>query len=215
MGGGHHATTQIRLLVDGKVVCATSGKDNEQLLPATWDVGAFQGQKAHIEIVDEQKGGWGHINVDQIEFTDMPGNRAVMQVLEELLPARFSRVRPAGDAGGGSKAVEFENLVLLPDAAQSKASDGTTLLTRPVGKGKVVLAAGPVLEPATRDSATSGSLPTRSSASWWARLTPGPAGNQHPKAPGFGTLALAALKGEMTVLPGCQGVGRGVEGICR
>ena len=31
---------------------------------------------------------------------------------------------------------------------QSKASDGTTLLTRPVGKGKVVVAAGPVLEPA-------------------------------------------------------------------
>ena len=70
-----------------------------------WDVGAFQGQTAHIEIVDEQKGGWGHINVDQIEFTDMPGNRAVMQLLEELLPARFSGVRPAGDAAGGGKAV--------------------------------------------------------------------------------------------------------------
>ena len=59
VGGGHHATTQIRLLVDGKVVCATSGKDIEQLQPATWDVGAFQGQKAHIEIVDEQQGRLG------------------------------------------------------------------------------------------------------------------------------------------------------------
>ena len=85
--------------------------------------------------------------MDQIEFTDMAGNRAMMQVLEELLPARFTRIRPAGDTGGG-KAVEFENLVLLPGAAQSKASDGTTLLTRAVGKGKVVVAAGPVLEPA-------------------------------------------------------------------
>ena len=31
VGGGHHATTQIRLVVDGKVVRATSGKDSEQL----------------------------------------------------------------------------------------------------------------------------------------------------------------------------------------
>src|ERR1035441_4597164 len=104
VGGGHHAKTQIRLVLDGKVVRATSGKDSEQLLPALWDVGVFQGQTAHIEIVDEQQGGWGHINVDQIEFSDMPGNRVVMELLEELLPARFSGVHTAGDAEGGQKA---------------------------------------------------------------------------------------------------------------
>ena len=204
VGGGHHATTQIRLLVDGKVVCATSGKDVEQLLPATWDVGSYQGQKAHIEIVDEQKDGWGHINVDQIEFTDMPGNRAVMQVLEELLPARFSRVRPASDTGGSSKAVEFENLVLLPDAAQSKATDGTALLTRPVGKGKVVLAAGPVLDPAA-----AGFSHQRQRAYAFVCALVGAAytslgENQHPKAPGFGTLALAALAHDVSVLPAAR-----------
>ncbi len=118
VGGGHYARTQIRLLVNGKVVRATSGKDNERLQPATWEVGDLQGQTAHIEIVDEQKGGWGHVNVDQIEFTDMPGNRAVMQLLEELLPARFSGVRPAHDATDGGKAVEFENLVLQPGATR-------------------------------------------------------------------------------------------------
>ncbi len=101
---GNYAKTQIRLVLDGKVVRATSGKDNEQLQPATWDVGSFQGKTAHIEIVDDQQGGWGHINVDQIEFTDMPGNRAVMQALEELLPARFSGVRAAGYHGWGQEA---------------------------------------------------------------------------------------------------------------
>ena len=183
---------------------ATSGKDNEQLQPATWDVGAFQGQKAHIEIVDEQKGGWGHINVDQIEFTDMPGNRAVMQVLEELLPARFSRVRPAGDASGSGKAVEFENLVLLPDAAQSKASDGTTLLTRPVGKGKVVVAAGPVLDPAAARFSHQRQLAYAFICELVGATYTGPGGNQHPKAPGFGTLALAALAHDITVLPAAR-----------
>ena len=101
VGGGPHANTQIRLVVGGKVVRATSGKADEKLEPAMWDVHEFEGQMAHIEIVDEQKGGWGHINVDQIEFTDMPRNRAVMQLLEELLPRvsdtfwrRHQRKRP-------------------------------------------------------------------------------------------------------------------------
>jgi uncharacterized protein (DUF608 family) len=200
VGGGHHANTQIRLLVDGKVVCATSGKDNERLLPATWDVGAFQGQTAHIEIVDEQQGGWGHINVDQIEFTDLPGNKAVMQVLEELLPARFSRIRPAGDTGS-AKGVEFENLVLLPDASESKASNGTTLLARPVGKGKVVLAAGPVLEPAAAGFSHQRQPAYAFVCALVGATCTGPSGNQHPKAPGFGTLALATLARDLTVLP--------------
>src|ERR1039458_7647874 len=137
VGGGHHAKTQIRLVLDGKVVRATSGKDNEQLLPAMWDVGVFQGQTTHIEIVDEQQGGWGHINVDQIEFSDMPGNRAVMQVLEELLPARFSAILVKGDEREGTRDVRYENLVLNAGASQLVAPDGNTLLWGPVGKGMV------------------------------------------------------------------------------
>jgi uncharacterized protein (DUF608 family) len=201
VGGGHYANTQIRLLVDRKVVRATSGKDNEQLLPAVWEVGGWQGRTAHIEIVDEQKGGWGHINVDQIEFTDTLGNQGVMEVLEELLPARFSGVRTADGAAGDSRMVELEGLVLLPGARQAKASDGTTWLTRPVGKGKVVLALGPVLEPAQ-----AGFSPYRQRA--YALVCglvgvsyTGSGGVQHPKAPGFGTLTLAALGQDITVLP--------------
>jgi uncharacterized protein (DUF608 family) len=201
VGGGHYANTQIRLVLDGKVVRATSGTDSEQLQPATWDVGAFQGQTAHIEIVDEQQGGWGHINADQIEFSDLPGNRALMQSLEELLPAHFSGIRPAGDLASGTKAVEFDNLVLQPGATRSRASNGTQLLTRAVAKGKVVVAAGAVLEPAL-----SGFSHHRQAAYAFicglvgASYT-GSGGFQHPKAPGFGTLALAALVGEITVLP--------------
>ena len=38
VGGGQPQDTQIRLLVDGKAVRAASGKDNERLEPALWDV---------------------------------------------------------------------------------------------------------------------------------------------------------------------------------
>ncbi|MGD0261267.1 MAG: GH116 family glycosyl hydrolase [Verrucomicrobiota bacterium] len=200
VGGGHHANTQIRLVLDGKVARATSGKDDEKLEPAMWDVHEFEGQTAHIEIVDEQQGGWGHINVDQIEFSDMPGNRALVELLEGLLPARFSGIRAAGDAGGGRKAVRFENLVLQPGATRSKAPDGTTLLARPVGKGKMVVAAGAVLEP-TRAGISHQRQPayTFVCALVGASYT-GSGGRQHPKAPGFGTLALTALAGEVTIL---------------
>jgi uncharacterized protein (DUF608 family) len=201
VGGGHHANTQIRLVLDGKVVRATSGKDNEQLLPAMWDVGGFQGQTAHIEIVDEQQGGWGHINVDQIEFSDMPGNRAVMQVLEELLPARFSAIRAADGTDGGKKAVQFEGLVLQPGAARSKSPDGTNLLMRAIGKGKVVVAAGAVLEPAHAGLSHHRQPAYAFVCGLVGASYAGSGGLQHPKAPGFGTLALAALAHETTVLP--------------
>src|ERR1017187_4643006 len=113
-----------------------------------WDVGGFQGQTAHIEIVDEQKGGWGHINVDQIEFSDMPGNRALMQVLEELLPGRFSAIRAEGDERAGTREVRYENLVLQPGAVQSGAPDGNTFLVGHLGKGTVLVQPGVTLEPA-------------------------------------------------------------------
>ncbi|HOX56154.1 MAG TPA: GH116 family glycosyl hydrolase [Candidatus Paceibacterota bacterium] len=200
VGGGRHANTQMRLVVDGNVVRATSGKDNEQLLPAMWFVGEWRGQSAHIEIVDEQMGGWGHINVDRIEFSDMPATRELMQLLEELLPARFSSLRPADGEAGNGGAVEFEGLVPQPGATESKASDGTRLLMRTVGKGKVVIAAGAVLEPARAGwSQYRQSAYTLVCGLVGASYTGG-GGFQHPKAPGFGTLALAALGDEVTVL---------------
>ena len=198
VGGGRRASTQVRLLVAGKVVRAASGKDDERLEPALWDVSAFEGQTAHLEIVDEQQGGWGHINVDQIEFSDTPGNREVMVLLEELLPARFSAVHPVNDQGGAPGMLRFENLVLQAGAT-SLASGSLTLFTRPLGKGNVVLAAGPVLEPGQaglshQRQRAYGFLCGLVGAKYTATH------GQHPKAPGFGTLALAALQGEVTML---------------
>jgi uncharacterized protein (DUF608 family) len=73
IGGGNHAgRTCINLMVDGKVVLAAVGKDNEKLTWHNWDVRPYQGKQATIEIVDAESGPWGHINVDQIELCDAP-----------------------------------------------------------------------------------------------------------------------------------------------
>ena len=64
-------------MVDGKVVRTATGQENEHLDWASWDVRDLQGRQAHIEIVDTAKGGWGHINADNIVFSDTPPACAV------------------------------------------------------------------------------------------------------------------------------------------
>jgi len=70
IGGGNAPGVQcINLKVGGQVVRTATGKDSEQLLPASWDVTALIGQTAVIEIADLSTNGWGHILIDQITFT--------------------------------------------------------------------------------------------------------------------------------------------------
>jgi sucrose-6-phosphate hydrolase SacC (GH32 family) len=67
VGGGRHTNeTCVNLLVDGQVARSTSGADGERLEWATWDVAAFRGRTARIQIKDSHTGGWGHINVDHL-----------------------------------------------------------------------------------------------------------------------------------------------------
>ena len=81
--GPHGERTEIRLLVDGNIVRRASGRAEEKLLWTSWDVRELEGKTARIEIVDEALGGWGHINVDQIVFTDRP------RTMEHLPPEAY------------------------------------------------------------------------------------------------------------------------------
>ncbi|HEY3897357.1 MAG TPA: glycoside hydrolase family 32 protein [Chthoniobacter sp.] len=81
-GGGWPGETCMNLLVDGKTVRTATGPNtqpggSEHLAPAAWDVGEFAGRGVVIQIVDERKGGWGHINVDHIVQTDDRGSAAL------------------------------------------------------------------------------------------------------------------------------------------
>jgi fructan beta-fructosidase len=74
-GGRHPGKTCIDLLVEGNLVRTASGPNgtpggSERLEWESWDVGELAGTKARIRIVDQQKGGWGHINIDQIVQSD-------------------------------------------------------------------------------------------------------------------------------------------------
>jgi len=69
-GGSYQGRTCLNLLIDGKVARTAAGFCREALESTFWDVGKFAGKAARIEIVDDARGGWGHILVDQIVQTD-------------------------------------------------------------------------------------------------------------------------------------------------
>ena len=74
-GGGWEGKTCMNLVIDGKVVRTATGPNtkpggSEHLDPSGWDVAEFAGKAAHLVVVDDATGGWGHINVDQIVQTD-------------------------------------------------------------------------------------------------------------------------------------------------
>jgi len=105
-GGAHDGTTCVNLIVDGNVVRTATGRNRERLEPQNWDVKDLIGREARIEIVDAETGGWGHINVDQIEFRDSPivrdpGALAAWSDYGSLCLAVVSE--PGRDRAGGAK----------------------------------------------------------------------------------------------------------------
>jgi sucrose-6-phosphate hydrolase SacC (GH32 family) len=76
IGGGAHKETRMDLWVDGKVVRTISGADDERLAWRSWNVREFVGKQAKLQIVDDHKGGWGHISVDQLMLADAPARPA-------------------------------------------------------------------------------------------------------------------------------------------
>jgi fructan beta-fructosidase len=69
--GNHPGLTCINLVVDGAVVRTETGANNEILKWKGWNVADLKGKTAKIQIVDSYTASWGHINIDQITFSDI------------------------------------------------------------------------------------------------------------------------------------------------
>lgn len=82
-GGNIPGQTCLNVVVDGAVVGSMVGDDSEPLRLRYVDLIRYQGRTAHIEIVDAATGGWGHINVDDITFTDAPASRPPIDKLAD------------------------------------------------------------------------------------------------------------------------------------
>ena len=111
------------MIVGGKVVRASTGRNDERLLPEPWDVREFAGKKAHIEIVDEEKGPWGHINIDQIEFSDVAMSAVDVEAAERTSAGSIQRDPPEPTNKQG---LLFDDLQLEPEPSERRLPAGST-----------------------------------------------------------------------------------------
>ncbi len=69
-GGNYPGKTAAQLVIDGKIEFESTGKNSLRFAKEQWDVTKFKGRKGKIRIVDQEKGRWGIIAVDEFTFND-------------------------------------------------------------------------------------------------------------------------------------------------
>ncbi|MBV6491467.1 MAG: hypothetical protein CNCCGFBP_02067 [Fimbriimonadaceae bacterium] len=71
VGGGSGSNVYVAL-VDGKgkELEVARGQNSERMREVVWDVAKHLGKKLRLLIVDEETGGWGHINVGRVRCAD-------------------------------------------------------------------------------------------------------------------------------------------------
>lgn len=67
-GGCDMNTVRVELVVNGNVIMRETGKCTETMRRIRWNVSRLIGQNAQIRIIDNSRGGWGHINFDDLRF---------------------------------------------------------------------------------------------------------------------------------------------------
>ena len=125
--GGFHGETCLNLLIDGKTVRTATGPNTkpggtEHLESQYWQVAAFAGKKARLQIVDRATGGWGHINVDQIVLTDQEPPHTLHNATREItaekrllnFPVKTGAPKRKIDVSADGKVVRFFEIELAP-----------------------------------------------------------------------------------------------------
>ena len=138
MGGGSHpGRTCLNLVVDGKVARTATGVDSNRMAPQSLDILEFQGKTGVIEIVDDEKGDWGHVCVGRTTFSDTPapgapalqelGSHGTMGLALLGLPADDAA---ASETGAGDEAVTSLDGLLVGALSRSlhlKAGESTAV----------------------------------------------------------------------------------------
>ncbi|MDF7809409.1 GH116 family glycosyl-hydrolase [Pontiellaceae bacterium B12219] len=67
IGGGKHANTYVALCSEDGQVLKAAGQNNQTMQSVVWNAPELVGKKAFLVVVDENKGGWGHITLDDFQ----------------------------------------------------------------------------------------------------------------------------------------------------
>ncbi|WP_395244629.1 GH32 C-terminal domain-containing protein [Agromyces sp. MMS24-K17] len=71
--------TSVRLVVENEVARTATGADSETLDWRSWNLSDLQGKTAHIEVVDNNTGGWGHILADQFSLSTVAAKSTIQR----------------------------------------------------------------------------------------------------------------------------------------
>ena len=106
IGGGHYkGATCLNLVVDGKVVRSSTGKDNNRMALQSFNVRDLKGKQAVIEIVDAQAGAWGNVGVGRIVFTDREFVEGPFEELPDYGTMGLALLGVPAEVSSGEKAV--------------------------------------------------------------------------------------------------------------
>lgn len=116
-GGAHEGRTCVNLLVDGKIVSSITGKNNNRMERTLFDVQAYEGRTAQLQIVDDYGQGWGNIGVDHIVFTDRKPDLAKLGTQRDFgtmalavvggLPEDYGQAQRGSEPNGSEAIGEF------------------------------------------------------------------------------------------------------------
>src|ERR1051326_4164901 len=70
VAGGSHSNTRVELVRadNQEVIFKTSGYDSENLRPVVADLHSVEGKEIFIRLIDQESGGWGHVNFDNFRL---------------------------------------------------------------------------------------------------------------------------------------------------
>lgn len=79
IGGGNHAWGTaapccVNLVINGKVERTSTGNATETMSRKEWDVAELKGKTAKLVVVDQNSGGWGHPNFDDVHQANAAGD---------------------------------------------------------------------------------------------------------------------------------------------
>lgn len=95
IGGGEEVgATCVSVTVDGQVVRSATGREDDFLNTATFDLGEFAGRKARLRVVDGFGGSWGHISADHFVLSDTAATPPYVQNPEPTPSFHDELLRP-------------------------------------------------------------------------------------------------------------------------
>jgi uncharacterized protein (DUF608 family) len=110
IGGGKARSNSrlgLTLFVDGNPAQTAAGQDDNQMTLAHFDVRAFAGKTARLEILDDATGGWGNIGVGKIVFTDQIPNAGPLEELPDFGTMSLALLGEPADQNSGDATAPF------------------------------------------------------------------------------------------------------------